>query len=263
MRVLACVKRVPAPGAKINIANDGLAVDTAFLGFAVSPHEECAVEAAISLVEAHGGESVVLTVGPPEAVDQLRDSVSRGAQRIVLVPTDGTDWDPQRTAAAITDAIRTIEATDGPFDLILFGNESADSGGFQVGIRVAHALDRPAISGAKGLEVAGPEDGAGAESDSVTVRREFEGGIEVYQLPMPAVVAVKEGINLPRYPTMRGRVASRKAEVLTIETDAAAGGQALVTLVQPPEQVSNTVNLGSGTDSVPAIVDLMEELGLL
>ena len=63
MNILVCVKRVPAPGARINITDDGQQVDTAFLGFTVSPHEECAVEAAVQLVEKHGGEVTVLTLG--------------------------------------------------------------------------------------------------------------------------------------------------------------------------------------------------------
>ena len=256
MRVLVCVKRVPAPGAKINITADGQAVDTAFLGFAVSPHEECAVEAAIQLVEAHGGESTVLTLGGPESEEQLRDSVSRGANRIVLAPTDGTDWDPQRTADGLIDAIRQLEAAEGPFDLVLFGNESADSGGFQVGVRVAFALDRPIVNGIKGID-AQPDNG------TVPLRREFDGGIEVYELPLPAVVGVKEGINLPRYPTMRGRVASRKAEMQSVDSTGEAGAQALITLLPPPEVVSNLVILGQGPEAAPAVVDVFEELGVL
>ena len=86
----------------------------------------------------------MLTLGPIEAEEQLRYAASVGAHKIILVPTDGSAWDPQRTATALTEAIQTAEETNGePFELILFGNESADSGGFQVGVRVAHKLSRP------------------------------------------------------------------------------------------------------------------------
>src|SRR5262245_33796851 len=98
MRVLVCVTRVPAPGARIVLTADEQAVDTTNLGFTTSPHEECAVEAAAQLVEAHGGAATVLTVGPPEAEEQLRYAVSVGMAEAVLVPVDGPDWDPQRTA---------------------------------------------------------------------------------------------------------------------------------------------------------------------
>ena len=104
MRILVCVKRVPAPGARINITADGLAVDTAFLGFTTSPHEECALEAAVQLVEASDGDVTVLTLGPAEAEEQLRYAASVGAANAVLLATDGSDWDPQRTARAIRSA---------------------------------------------------------------------------------------------------------------------------------------------------------------
>src|SRR6185295_19863298 len=113
----------------------------------------------------------------------------------------------------IVDAIRVREAADGPFDLILLGNEAADTGDYQVGVRVAVALDRPVVSGAKGLEV---------RDDMVSARREAPGGgWEVYEIPRPAIVTVKEGINLPRYPSVPGRLRARKKEVETVALDPA------------------------------------------
>ncbi len=254
MRVLVCVKRVPAPGAKINITADGQAIDTAYLAFTTSPHEECAVEEAVQLVERHGGDSTVLTLGRAEADEQLRYAASIGVNKAVLLPIDTADWDPQRTAAAITSAIRELEAADGPFDLVLFGNESADSGNFQIGVRVAYALGRPMVNGIKGIDIDG---------SSLRARREAEAGLEVYALQMPAVLGVKEGINLPRYPTLKGRLASKKVEVAQIAPQGEPGGQQMVTLVQAADQLSQTVVLGHGPEAAPAVVDLLEELGIL
>lgn len=259
MRILVCVKRVPAPGAKINVVADGSAVDTTSLGFTTSPHEECAVEEAIQITERLGdGEVTVLTLGPAEAEEQLRYAASVGGHKLVLIPADGDGWDPQRTAAALTEAIELLEADSGEFDLILFGNESADSGGFQVGVRVAHALERAIVNGIKGIDI---------EADAITARREVDGGFEVYRLPRPAVLGVKEGINLPRYPTMKGRLASKKAEVSSLDLDAEAGGQLTVRLHRPEEAVSETVVLATADDDVELaaskVVDLLEELGLL
>lgn len=254
MRVLVCVKRVPAPGAKINITADGQAVDTAYLAFTTSPHEECAVEAAVQLVEQHGGESTVLTLGPAEADEQLRYAASIGVNKAVLLPIAENDWDPQRTAAAISAAINDLETTDGAFDVVLFGNESADSGNFQVGVRVAHALDRPMVNGIKGIEVQG---------DTIRAKRESDAGVEVYAVPTPCVLGVKEGINLPRYPTLKGRLASKKVDVAQVSPQGEAGGQQMATLLQAAEQVSQTVMLGNGPEAAPAVVDLLEELGLL
>lgn len=249
MRLLVCVKRVPAPGARIVLTPDHRAIEAGHLSFTTSPHEECAVEAAIQLKEALGGTVTVLTLGPDEAEEQLRYAASVGADEAVLVPTDGGDLDPQATAAALLDAVRALEA-DGSFDLILFGNESADSGGFQVGIRVAHGLGRPVVSGIKGIEPAG---------GSVRARREIANGFEIYQLPLPAVLAVKEGINLPRYPTLSGRLRSKKLAVRRHSTDPQPGGQRMVRLQSPPEQEVRTEVLGDAA----AAVDVLERLGAL
>lgn len=253
MRVLVCVKRVPAPGARIVLAPDAQGIDTRNLGFATSPHEECAVEAAVQLVSDHGGSSTVLTMGPPESEEQLRYAVSVGIDAAVLVPTDGSDVDPQATARGLVAAIEALEGRDGRFDVILFGNESADSGGYQVGVRVARALERPIVSGIKDIEVDG---------EQIAARRETPSGFEVYRLDLPAVLAVREGLNLPRYPTLPGRLKSRKAEIDSVEVSPEAGGQRMLAFESPPEQESRTVVLGEGVAAVPAIVEVLESLGI-
>lgn len=250
MRILVCVKRVPAPGAKIVLTDDAQSIDTSLLSFAVSPHEECAVEEGVRIAEAHDGSVTVLTLGPPEAEEQLRAALAVGADAGVLIPTDGSDWDPISTATAISSAVEELEA-QGAFDLILFGNESADSGGYQVGIRVAHSLSRPIVSGIKGIDV---------EEGSLTLRRETPTGSELYELPTPAVVAVKEGINLPRYPTLKGRLNAKKVEVERLERERVGSGQEMIRLVTPEVEVSETEILGTGADAAPAVADVIQEL---
>src|SRR5215471_2859097 len=105
MRICACVKRVPMVGGQIAVTADGLDVDTSMTGFTVSPHEECAVEEAVQITERLGGTVTVLTLGPPEAADQLRDMLALGAGQGVLLQTDGAEWGPVATAAAIADAV--------------------------------------------------------------------------------------------------------------------------------------------------------------
>src|SRR4029077_16809323 len=133
MRILCCVKRVPITGGRIVLTPDGQAIETKHLGFTYSPHEECGVEEAVRIIEATRGESVVLTLGPAEAVEQLRDAMALGIDRAIHLQTDGQEFDGEATAAALAEAIQADEAANGPFDIIFFGNESADSGGFQVG----------------------------------------------------------------------------------------------------------------------------------
>ena len=253
MRICVCVKRVPAPGARIVLSDDALAIDTKNLGFTTSPHEECAVEAAILLNEAHGGETTVVTVGSADADEQLRYAISVGAHHAVLVDAGAVDPDPQATAAALVDTIRDLEASDGAFDLLLFGNESADSGGFQVGVRVARTLDRPIVNGAKAIAFV---------DDSFEVGRESASGYDVFRLPRPAAVGVLEGVNLPRYATLPGRLKSKKAVIASCSPAPATPRLRPLKFEVPEEQVTETVMLGSGADAASSVVDLLVELGL-
>ncbi|MDH4176251.1 MAG: electron transfer flavoprotein subunit beta/FixA family protein [Thermoleophilia bacterium] len=254
MRALVCVKRVPMTGGRIVLTDDAQAIETRHLGFASSPHEECGVEEAVRLVEAAGGESVVLTLGPAEAVEQLRDAMAIGADRAIHLQAEGEEWDAQATAAAIVDAIRADEAEHGPFDLVLFGNESADAGGYQVGLRVAAALGRPAATGLKAVAVG---DGR------VRCEQEVPGGRDVYVLPLPAVVTVKEGLNLPRYPSVPGRLRAQRKPVATVTPTRPASRLQKLRLVVPEGQGTEATVLGHGADAAPAVVRVLDELGVL
>ena len=217
MRILVCVKRVPAPGAKIVITKDEQDIDSAHLGFTMSPHEECAIEAATQLAERYGGEVTILTAGSSASEEQLRYAASVGASALVLIENNtGSDWDPQHTARALSAAVRTLENESGDFDLLLFGNEAADTGGYQTGIRAAHLLGHPIVNGINGIDV---------EEEGFVARRETMSGVEVYRVPKPAAFGVKEGITLPRYPTMKGRLASKKLSVRVIEDHSKPGQQ--------------------------------------
>ena len=236
------------------LAPDAMSLETKHLGFTISPHEECGVEEAVRLVESNKGEAVVLTLGPAEAADQLRDAMALGIDRAIHLQTDGQEWDPQGTAAAIVEAIRADEAGSGPFDLIFFGNESADSGGFQVGLRVAYALGRPCVTGLKGVAV---------DSSQLRCEQEVEGGRDVYLVPLPAVVTVKEGLNLPRYPSVPGRLRAARKPVVT-STPARPEPRLELTRLAVPEGKGKSVEvLGSGPSAAPAVVEMLIKAGVL
>ena len=254
MRVLVCVKRVPFTGGKMVLAADSMSLETRHLGFTISPHEECGVEEAVRIIEKNGGESVVLTLGPPEAAEQLRDAIALGIDRAIHLQTDGAEWDGEATAAAIVEAVRANEAASGPFDIIFFGNESADSGGFQVGLRVARALGRPCVTGLKGVTV---------EGASVRCEQEVEGGRDVYVVPTPAVLTVKEGLNLPRYPSVPGRMRASRKPVATSTPARPPARLELVRLAVPPGQGRRAEVLGKGPSAAPAVVEMLRSVGVL
>jgi electron transfer flavoprotein beta subunit len=254
MNVLVCVKRVPLTGGKITLTEDAQAIQTRHLGFTVSPHEECAAEEAIRLVEQHGGSSTVLTLGPAEAEEQLRDMMAIGIDRGIHLITDGGEWDPQATAAAIVDTIRSETE---PFDLLLFGTESADAGNYQVAIRVAQALGLPCVNGIKGITV---------ESDASAVLRceqEVPGGRDVYRVPTPCVITVKEGINLPRYPSVPGRMRAKRKPVAASEPARTAARLPMVRLVLPESSSKQAEVLGHGAEAAPRVVEILTEIGVM
>jgi electron transfer flavoprotein beta subunit len=228
---------------------DEQALETRHLGFTISPHEECAVEEAVRIVEAGGGEVVVLTLGPAEAEEQVRDCLAIGADRGILLKTGGEDWDAQATAGAIVDAVRGEE----PFDLLLFGNESADAGGYQVGIRVAYGLNLPVVTGLKGIAV---------EDREVRCERDAGGARDVYRVPLPAVLTVLEGLNLPRYPSVPGRLRAKQKPIAVVEPVRPEPRLEKLRLAVPAGQGKQAEVLGRGADAAPAVVDVLRSLGV-
>lgn len=249
MRILVCVKRVPITGGKMVLTEDGQALETKHLGFTISPHEECAVEEAVRIVEAEGGEVVVLTLGPAEAEEQLRDCMAIGADRGLLFETQGEEWDAQATAAAIVEAIRAEE----PFDLILFGNESADAAGYQVGIRVAHTLGVPVVTGLKRIEL---------QAGAVRCERDVGGARDVYEASLPAVLTVLEGLNLPRYPSVPGRLRAKQKPLVRTAVTPSPPRLEKLRLVVPEGQGKQAELLGEGAAAAARVVEVMQALGV-
>jgi electron transfer flavoprotein beta subunit len=254
MNILVCIKRVPDIGAKVELTEDRRAIVTRNLGFTISPHEECAVEEAVRWIEKEGGASTVLTLGPDGAEEQLRDSLARGVERGVLLEVSDGEWDPGETARAIVEAIRVKEQEGEAYDLFLFGNEAADTGDFQVGIRVAHALGLPCATGVKDLAIT---DG------KAVCKREVESGFEVYEVPLPAVITVKEGINLPRYPSLRGTMKAKKKPVDRIRPERSGAVLRMQELRHPPEQGKQVEMLGEGAAAAPKVVELLRSLEVI
>jgi len=273
MEILVCVKRVPTVGGAITLTADRRSIDTKASGFTISPHEECAVEEAVRLVERFGGSVTVATLGPAAAEEQLRACLALGASAAVLLETEpGAEVGPIATAAALhavaTGGAMTGAAgpgaaaggagSGGPFDLLLLGNEASDTGDYQVGIRLAHLLGWPAATGIKALSV----DEAGI---SASASRTYRGALETFALELPCVVTVKEGINLPRYPSLPGRLRAKRAAITRVPgPDRAPAQDVRMTSLRVPDAPKKQATvLGQGAGAVPALVDVLVELGVV
>lgn len=254
MRILVCIKRVPDVGGEVMLTADAQAVDARHVGHTVSNHESSAVELAIRMADATGGSVTLLSVGPPEATDQLRHMLGLGCHAATLVEADPTALGPADVARELAAVVTDHAARGDGYDLVLLGNDAADSGDFQVGIRLAYALGWPVVNGVSTVET--------AEGRAVT-RNDGPDGEETFSVPLPAVVTVLEGGVEPRYPTLKGRMAAKKVEIETRSLSAEPRGSGRVRLVVPPPAPSNVEVLGHGGDAAPRVVDLFESLGVL
>jgi electron transfer flavoprotein beta subunit len=251
--VLVCIKRVPGSSGEILLSDDAMSVDARYVGHTVSPHEECAVELAVQIANGTGGAATVLSLGSADAVEQIRDALAVGCTVAVLVEAEAERFGPADVAAAIADVVRSHAAEGRSYDLILLGNDAADTGDFQVGIRLAYALDRPVVTGISTVEV----------SDGTAVARgDGPDGTDVYELPLPAVVTVMEGGVEPRYPSIPGRMKAKRIPVETVTPGREPVGPRRVRLKLPPAQPSQVEILGEGAAAAPAVVDLLERLGV-
>jgi electron transfer flavoprotein beta subunit len=252
--VLVCVKRVPDVSGEFALTADEQSVDARHLGWTVSPHEECAVELATQIAGATGGEATVVSVGSSDSAEQLRDAIAVGCTRAVLVEAELAALGPVDVARAIADVVRSHEAAGISYNVILLGNDAADTGDFQVPVRLAYALERPVVTGISTVAV---------EGAVAVARGDGPEGPEVFELPMPAVVAVMEGGVTPRYPSIPGRMKAKKAQIETVSFASEPVGSGRVRLKLPEMEASSVRILGTGAEAAPAVVDVMEELGVL
>lgn len=260
MEILVAIKRVPQVGGKVVLNEDATAIETKFLGFTMSPHEECALEEAVRIGERlRGSRTTVVTIGPSAAEEQLRSALSIGIDEGVLLVTPpeerpGQELGPMAVARLLAEHVQSKAASGSPYDLILLGNEAADTGDFQVPERLAHRLGAPCVTAVKRLEV---------DSGTARAYRERGAAAEVFEVPLPAVVAVKEGINLPRYPSLPGRMRAKSKPVERIEVAWEEDPIRPVGLRLPAEEGRKAEVLGHGAEAAPRIVEILRDLKVL
>ena len=244
MNITVCIKRTPDTETRIRIAADGRSVDPSGVKYIVSPFDEFALEAALRTREAAGaGEVAVVAYGEAAAAEQLRSALAMGADRAVLL--EGVaGMDGLATARAL---VAELEGHDAP--LILFGVKAADDDQQQVGPMAATLLGRPCVTAVASFEMG---DGV------VVCHREVEGGVEVVEARLPAVVTITKGAFEPRYASLKGIMAAKRKPLE--QKPAAAVEPRLVVegLEPPPERPAGRI-VGEGPDAVPELVRLLRE----
>lgn len=263
MNILVCIKRIPDIAGQVTLDGAETGIDESGLGHTMSSHEECAVELAIQTAAATGGKVTVLTLGPAEAVEQLRAAAAVGANDGILIETADPDaFGPEDIAQVIADVVRDRAEQGQEFDLVLLGNDAADTGDFQVPIRLAYELEYPVLTS---IQTLSPTNGSGgaAASGGIEARGIGPAGAELFSVDLPAVIAVQEGGVDPRYPSITGRMKAKKAPIAEYDAPDPGAGNPRMRLELPPEKTSAVTILGEGPDAAPALVDVLEEIGVL
>ena len=199
MNSIVCITHVPDTESRIKIAADSRKVDEAGIKFIVSPYDEFALEEAIKLKEAKGGDVTVVTFGPERAAQGLREALARGATKALHIKGDTTEADSLGIAKALAAAIKSV-----PHDLVFFGKQGVGTDNALVGPMVAELLGYPQVNVVTHLEVG---DG------KLTAHREIEGAEEIIEASLPAVVTAQKGLNEPRYASLKGIMAAKKIPI--------------------------------------------------
>jgi electron transfer flavoprotein beta subunit len=258
VKIAVCVKQVPDATSVRRLDGATNRLDRSGEG-ALNATDVNAVEEALRIKEAQGGEVVVVSLGPAKAVDSLRKALAMGADRALLVSDDAAAGsDLVATSYALARALEREEA-----DLVLFGQQSSDSDGAVLWAAVADRLRRPLISQVADLT---------AEGASVTGKRQTEFGYDVISAPLPAIVAVSDAINEPRYPSLKGIMGakSKPTETLTlaeigIEEDRAGstGSRTSVLTLGPPPAKGDQIKIEEDGSAAEQLVDWLAGRKLL
>ena len=245
MKIAVCIKRVPDSETRVKIAADGKSLDEAGVKFVVNPYDEFAVEEALRRKEKAGaGEVAVFSLGPAAAQETIRTALATGADRGVLLQTDKIPHDPFEAAK-----ILAAELKGTSWDLILFGRMAIDDYNTQVGTLVAELLGLPCVTAVSHLDIDGTQGVA---------EREIEGGIEVVEFALPAVLTTDKGLNEPRYPALKGIMAAKKKPLEVKPVQPGAGTLEVVALTPPPERKEGKI-VGEGAGAVGELVRLLRE----
>lgn len=200
MNSIVCITQVPDTESRIKIAADGRHVDEAGLKFIVSPYDEFALEEAIKIKEAKGGDVTVVSFGPDRVAQALRECLARGATKALHIKGEVKDADSLGIAKVLSAAIKPL-----PYDLVFFGKQGVGTDNSLVGPMVAELLGLPQVNVVTHLEV----------QEKVTAHREIEGAEEVIETSLPAVITAQKGLNETRYASLKGIMAAKKIAIDT------------------------------------------------
>lgn len=230
MHFIVCIKQVPNT-TDVQIDHETGTLKREGVESIINPFDEYAIEEAVRLKERTGGKATVITMGPPQAETALREALARGIDNAVLVSDRAfAGADTWATSYTLGQAIRSL----GEFDLILCGKQATDGDTAQVGPGIAEMLDIPHVAYVKKIEE--------ITKENIKVERMMEDGFDIIQMPVPSLVTVVKEINTPRLPSLRGLMASKKAQITKFDAAQIKAEGEKIGLKGSPTQVMKIFN---------------------
>ena len=241
MKIVVCVSHVPDTTSKIIVGQDGRTIDPTGLTFTINPYDEFAVEEALKLKEKFTGEVTVISLGKENVKESIKKAYAMGVEKGIWIKTT-EEMDSHATALQLVETLKSLSP-----DIILFGKQSIDYDNSQVGTLVAEMMNIPSISVVTKLEI---------NDNVITCEREIEGGKEVVETKLPAVITAQKGLNEPRYPNLKGIMAAKSRPI----QEAAAGSSVTLTEVRKmkkPESKSKGKILGTDAAAVKELISAL------
>lgn len=254
MKIIVCLKVVPDTASRIKATEDGKQIVLSDLAWIISPYDEFAIEEALKLREKHSGEVVLLSIGPDRVAAGLRTGLAMGADAAHQIwDASFENLDAPGRATVLAAAVRHI----GGADLILGGQQGVGEDDSQTAGLLAGALDLPFVSMAVKIDI----DGGAA-----VVEREVEGGVEVWDASLPAVITAQKGLNIPRYAGLKGIMAAKKkpmglldAAALGVSADSVAPRTERTSMAPPPERAAVKLLQGDAATQAKELIRLLHE----
>lgn len=244
MKIIVCVSHVPDTATRIKVGNDGKTIDPAGVTFIINPYDEYAVEEALKMKEKIGsGEVIVITVGTESSKETIRKALAMGADSGVLLK-DENRRDSIGIAKALADEIKNQGA-----QIVFMGKQSVDYDNSIVGQLTAELLDFNCVAVCVKLDI---------DNNKVVAEREIEGGREVVETSLPAVITCQKGLNEPRYASLKGIMAAKKKNIEEKPASAYTPTSEVVSMHLPAGKQPGRI-IGSDVSAVPELVRLLKE----
>jgi electron transfer flavoprotein beta subunit len=243
MNIFVCVSLVPDSTTKVKVASDGKSLDESGVSFIINPYDEFAVEQAVQMNEKDGSTTTAVSFGTDKAKEAIKKAFQMGIENGVLIKADSDNFDSYTVARNLADYLKDKNA-----DLILFGKQSIDYDGMVIPKMVAEMLNLPCVNVVVKMDIA---DG------KITAEREIEGGKEVVEATMPAVIGAQKGLNEPRYPNLKSIMAAKKKSIEEVSPTYTGNMYEVIEMSLPPAKGEGKIF--EGADSVPELVKLLRE----